>query len=186
MKATLVLRDEHEGILAMLAVTEAAARRLQSGKSIPPQLMVDAGTFFRKFADECHHGKEEGELFPAMVEHGTPKEGGPVGVMLMEHDEGRALVRGIRQAAEQYAQGDQSVIPVLVQNTLDFVALLREHIAKEDNVLFPMADNIFSEQEQAALGKAFERIERERTGPGEHERYHAMIGEYQKAVAGWS
>lgn len=186
MKATQVLRDEHEGILAMLAVVEAAARRLESGKSIPPQMMVDAATFFRNFADGCHHGKEEGELFPTMVEHGVPKEGGPVGMMLYEHDEGRAYVRGIKQAAERYAQGDLSANLALVDNTLDYVRLLRAHIAKENNVLFPMADELLTDGEQSKLYDAFEHIEQTRTGPGEHERYHAMIGEYQKIVAGWN
>ncbi|MBI5032994.1 MAG: hemerythrin domain-containing protein [Chloroflexi bacterium] len=186
MKATRVLRDEHEGILAMLSVVEAAARRLESGKSIPPQMMVDAGNFFRNFADGCHHGKEEGELFPTMVEHGIPKEGGPVGVMLLEHDEGRAFVRGMREAAERYARGDESANLALVDNTLDYVRLLRAHIAKENNVLFPMADEILSDDEQAKLFDAFEHIEQTRTGPGEHERYHAMIGEYQTLVAGWN
>jgi hemerythrin-like domain-containing protein len=132
MQATQVLRDEHEGILAMLAVVEAAALRLREGKSIPPDLMTNAVGFFRNFADRCHHSKEEDELFPKMVEHGIPKEGGPIGVMLMEHDQGRAFVRGMSEAAEQQQLYD-----------------------------------------------AFEQIELKRTGPGEHERYHAMIAEYQ-------
>ena len=186
MKATQILRDEHEGILAMLAVVEAAAERLSSGKKIPSQMMTDAAIFFRKFADECHHGKEEGELFPTLIELGLPKEGGPIGVMLLEHEEGRALVRGLRQAAERYAQGDESVVPLMIQYALDFVQLLREHIAKENNVLFPMADGLLSDADQVRLDAAFDQVERTRTGPGEHERYHAMIGEYHKVVAGWS
>jgi len=186
MQATLVLRDEHQGILAMLAVVEAAAKRLESGKSIPPQMMLDAATFFRNFADGCHHAKEEGELFPALVEHGIPKEGGPVGVMLSEHDEGRAYVRAMQLAAERYAHGDQSANLALIDNTLDYVRLLRAHIAKENNILFQMADEILSDEEQRKLYDAFEQIEQTRTGPGEHERYHAMIGEYQKLVAGWN
>jgi hypothetical protein len=92
----------------------------------------DCSGFFRNFADRCHHSKEEDELFPKMVEHGIPKEGGPIGVMLMEHDQGRAFVRGMSEAAEQQQLYD-----------------------------------------------AFEQIELKRTGPGEHERYHAMIAEYQ-------
>lgn len=66
MSATQVLRDEHEGILAMLAVVKAAAERLQSGQAIPPTLMTNAVTFFRNLADRCHHGKEEDELFPLL------------------------------------------------------------------------------------------------------------------------
>ncbi|MBM3129569.1 MAG: hemerythrin [Chloroflexi bacterium] len=186
MKATQVLRDEHEGILAMLAVVETAARRLQNGKEIPRDLMTNAVGFFRNFADKCHHGKEEDELFPAMEQRGVPREGGPIGMMLVEHDQGRAFVRGMSDAATKYAQGDPSAAPALVQNTLGYVNLLRQHIWKENNVLFQMADQVLADTDHEKLYAAFENIEATRTGPGEHERYHAMIAEYQKLAASWS
>ena len=185
MKATQVLRDEHEGILAMLAVVEAAAYRLRDGKSVPPDLMTNAVGFFRNFADKCHHGKEEKELFPALVERGVANEGGPVGVMLEEHDQGRAFVRGMKDAVDRYAAGDTTAVSALVSNTLGYVKLLREHIDKENGVLFPMADGVLNENEQGTLYDAFERIEAEEMGAGVHERYHAMIGEYGKLAAGW-
>ncbi len=186
MKATQVLRDEHEGILAMLAVVEAAAYRLRDGKDIPPDLMTNAVGFFQNFADKCHHHKEEGGLFPSLVDHGMPQEGGPVGVMLEEHDQGRAFVRAMKDAADKYAKGDVSAKAALISNTLAYVKLLREHIGKENAVLFPMADNILSDNEQGEMYEAFERIEANEMGPGVHERYHAMIGEYQKLAAEWN
>lgn len=185
MQATQVLRDEHNGILAMLAVVEAAAFRLRDGKSIPPDLMSNAVGFFRNFADKCHHGKEEDELFPKLVERGIPKEGGPIGVMLIEHDQGRAFIRGMSESAERYAKGDAAAVPALVSNTLGYVKLLREHIDKENGILFQMADQVLSAAEQDQLYNAFEQIEANRIGPGVHERYHAMIDEYQKIAEEW-
>ena len=134
MKATQVLRDEHEGILAMLAVVETAAKRLESGKEIPSDMMTNAVGFFRNFADKCHHGKEEDELFPTLERYGIPKQGGPIGVMLAEHDQGRAFVRSMGDAADKYARGDKTAAPALAQSTLGYVNLLRQHIAKENNV----------------------------------------------------
>lgn len=185
MKATQVLRDEHEGILAMLAVVETAAKRLQGGKEIPPDLMTNAVGFFRNFADKCHHGKEEDELFPLLEQRGVPKKGGPIHAMLAEHNQGRTFVRAMSDAADKYAQGDQTAVPALVQNTLGYVNLLRQHIWKENNALFLMADQVLSEADQDKLYDAFERIEQTRIGPGEHERYPAMIAEYQKIAASW-
>jgi len=185
MKATQVLRDEHEGILAMLAVVESAAKRLQSGKEIPNDMMTNAVGFFRNFADRCHHGKEEDELFPALEQRGVPKKGGPISVMLAEHDQGRAFVRAMSDAADKYAKGDKAAVPALVQNMLGYVNLLRQHIWKENNALFLMADQVLSDADQDRLYAAFEHIEETRIGPGEHARYHAMIAEYQKIAAGW-
>jgi len=186
MKATQVLRDEHEGILAMLAVIQAAIDRLQAGKSIPPALMTDAVDFITNFADRCHHGKEEKQLFPAMIEHGVPNEGGPVGVMLAEHTQGRAYVRALSAAAQKYATGDLSAVPALIENALGYITLLRQHIEKENGILFPMADHLLTDAEQDALFDAFAQIEANEMGPGVHERYHAMIGAYQKQVAEWN
>ncbi len=185
MQATQVLRDEHEGILAMLAVVEAAAYRVRDGKSVPADLFVNAAGFFRNFADKCHHNKEEAELFPTLVQKGIPADGGPVGVMLVEHDQGRELVRALSAAAERYARGDQGAAPDLVSNALAYVELLRAHIAKENTVLFVMADQVLGEQEQNRLYEAFDAIEKNHMGPGVHERYHAMIGEYQKIAREW-
>ncbi len=185
MQATNVLRDEHQGILAMLAVVEAAAFRVCNGKDIPADLFVNAVGFFRNFADKCHHGKEEKQLFPALVEHGIPNAGGPVGIMLAEHDQGRALIRQMSDLAERYARGDRAVAEPLSETVLAYVQLLRGHIAKENNVLFPMADRVLSGGEQNTLYDAFEQIEAQEMGEGVHERYHAMIGEYQQLAASW-
>lgn len=185
MKATQVLRDEHEGILAMLAVIETAAHRLRNGKTIPPDLMTNAVGFLKNFADKCHHGKEEQELFPALEAHGIPNEGGPIGMMLIEHAQGRAFIRNMSDPATRLAQGDASAVPALVENALGYVALLKQHIAKENNALFVMADGVLPEVEQNRLFDAFERIEVEEMGAGVHERYHAMIDEYHKLAAGW-
>lgn len=183
--ATQDLRDEHQGILVMLAVAEAAAFRLRDNKPVPPDLMLNAAQFFRNFADKCHHGKEEERLFPKMVEHGIPDEGGPIGAMKADHMRGRALVGAMIEQAGQSAQGDTSVRRDLVKNTLDYVALLREHIDKEDNVLFAIADQVIPDAEQRELKRVYDEFEANVMGAGVHERYHAMIDEYQKLAAEW-
>ncbi|MCL4395911.1 MAG: hemerythrin domain-containing protein [Chloroflexi bacterium] len=186
MNATMVLRNEHDGILAMLEVLEASAYRLKDGKSVPPEMMLNAVDFFRSFADKCHHGKEETELFPALLDHGLPRQGGPVAMMLAEHEQGRMWVGKMKAAAERYAQGERSAVSDLVDSALGYVSLLRAHIEKENGILFPMADQMLSENEQSQLFEAFERIEANEIGPGIHERYHAMIAEYKEIAAEWS
>lgn len=186
MKATDVLKTEHRAIEQMLDVVEAAANRLAAGQEVAPDLFSQAADFFRNFADACHHAKEEELLFPAMEGHGVPREGGPIGVMLMEHEQGRAYVRGIAQAAERYAGGESAATQALIQNTRGYVELLRQHILKEDSVLFNIADSLLSPAEQGELVAGFERVEEERMGPGVHERYHDLIAELKQVVAGWA
>ena len=68
-----------------------------------------------------------------------PAEGGPIAVMLAEHDQGRAYTRGMVDAAQRLKQGDGDAAQQLVDNALGYAGLLRQHIQKEDQILFPMA-----------------------------------------------
>jgi hemerythrin-like domain-containing protein len=126
--------------------------------------------FIKVFADGCHHQKEEGILFPAMIENGLSKDTGPIAVMLAEHEEGRRLTQKMRQALERLQATDASRNE-LVQNALSYVKLLRQHIYKEDNILFPMADKVIPIDQQQQILDAFMLVERDETGESVHEKY---------------
>ncbi len=175
MTATEELKTEHRAIQRMLAVLDTAAARLEKGKPVRPGLFREATDFVRNFADQCHHGKEEDNLFPRLQERGLPRDGGPIGVMLFEHDEGRAYVRGIVAAIDGYESGDEQAARSIAKNARAYAELLRGHIWKEENVLFPMADNVLSAEDQHEMEKQFQQIETEVMGPGVHERYHALL-----------
>ena len=147
---TDVLRDEHRVILRALDVLEAAAARLASGRPLPEGWWSEIIWWLRSFADKNHHAKEETSLFPAMVKAGVPSTGGPIDVMLEEHRRGRALVRAM-EAGEPTAQAAAR----------EYVILLREHIEKENGVLFPLADAVLDEAAQRALQREFETVEAE-------------------------
>ncbi len=185
MKATDDLKSEHRGIERMLSVAERAAQELAAGKDLPPQVFLNTVDFLRNFADKCHHGKEETELFPAMEKAGVPRQGGPIAVMLAEHDQGRAFIRAMADAAERYSKGDATARAPLAAAMRGYVQLLHAHINKEDNILYPMADSVIAAAEQARLATAFDNIEANVMGPGVHERYHAMLDEMEKLAAGW-
>jgi hemerythrin-like domain-containing protein len=130
--------------------------------------------FFRNFADRCHHSKEEKLLFVKMEERGMPVEGGPIAVMLYEHDEGRRLTRTIAEALPLATNGDRRASAAVAQNLLAYVRFLRAHIHKEDNVLYPMADRLLTAEDQRELMEAFSRVEAEEMGEGVHEKYHQL------------
>jgi hemerythrin-like domain-containing protein len=182
MSATDELRTEHRGIERMLAILEAAARRLEQGERVRPDLFRQSVDFVRNFADRCHHAKEEENLFPSMEARGVPRDGGPIGVMLFEHQQGRAFAGAIAGAIDAYEADGLSAAGVIAENARGYVDLLRQHIAKEENVLFPMADRILTPLEQAELEQRFEQIETERMGEGVHERYHKLLDELEQEM----
>ncbi|WKZ42632.1 MAG: hemerythrin domain-containing protein [Anaerolineales bacterium] len=149
MQAIDILMQEHRIIEKVLDSLETAANRLAAGEDVVPmEFFLQAADFIRNFADGQHHQKEEGILFVALDENGMAKDVEPVSVFMDEHEMARAHTRGMIENAERVKTGDASAKAQLVQHALDYVELLREHIQKEDNILFPIADNILDGQNQ--------------------------------------
>lgn len=174
MKATDTLMEEHRIIERVLTALEKQARRLDAGEAVRPAFFLDAADFVRNFADGCHHEKEEDNLFPAMVAHGFSEDEGPVAVMLADHEEGRRLVGAMGDAAERLEGGDTEAAPEVVRNAIGYVAVLRQHIMKEDNILFPMADRALPEEQKDQLAEAFADLDADDASEGVRQKYVAL------------
>src|SRR4051812_11028397 len=158
MRAIQLLMDEHEIILHGLRVLEALADRAARGAEVPAKAVADAIEFLRQFADVHHHHKEEEILFPALEEAGLPRDGGPLGVMLHEHDQGRQLISRLREAAPD-AASDVGSRERFASAARAYVALLTAHIEKENYVLFPMADQALGVAEGRRVDEEFDAFE---------------------------
>jgi len=175
------LKEDHRIIERMLNILNVATERLKRGEEVSPEVFTKAVDFIRNFADRCHHGKEEDTLFPR-IELRVPRQGGPTGVMRMEHDQGRAYVRGLADAAERYAKGDNAVKQAIIDNARGYVNLLSQHIPKEDDILYPLADQMCGPDEQKELLEKFEEIEKERIGEGKHHEYIHLVHDLEKTL----
>lgn len=182
MKATDILMEEHRVIERVLKAMEAAAQHLEAGRVVPPDFFLTAAEFVKGFADGCHHKKEEEVLFKALQAAGLSATSGPIAVMLAEHEQGRAYIRALRAAAEQWQRGERAAVASVVANARGYTTLLREHIAKEDGVLFPLANQIIAPAAQDDIAERFEHIEHEETGAGVHERYLALAETLERQV----
>jgi hemerythrin-like domain-containing protein len=174
MKATEILMDEHRVIERMLNALERATNRLGRGEEVYLRFFTGTVVFIRGFTDACHHKKEEMVLFPALVESGLAKDSGPLAVMLAEHAEGRRLALGMRQATERFQAGDIRMRETLVENARAYISLIRQHILKEDKVLFPMADKLIAVDLQERILNSFEPYDKDATGEGMHEKYYGL------------
>ena len=181
-KAIDELMTEHRLILKVLASLETFANQVQQGAAAERETIRGYAEFFRSFADKCHHGKEEDRLFQAMASHGFPREAGPIAVMLAEHVEGREHVGALAGVG---SGGGGPLTPAERENVVaharDFISLLRDHIGKEDNVLYPMALRVIPPSVMDSLHSDFAAFEKEVMGEGAHERFHRLAESLIKA-----
>lgn len=177
MQAIDILMEEHDIVLQVLNALEALAQAAEAGPGVDPRqarLMVE---FFRGFTDTRHHGKEERHLFPALAVHGLTSQQGPVAVMLGEHAQGREQLRLIEEAISAVEAGVVDSPARLAKLARSFVRLMRDHIDKENQVLFPMAAHLLSAAEQEQLLAAFTAVKHEELGAGVQEKYVRLADE---------
>ena len=170
------LKMEHDAVQLTLRVLDKICRQIEkSGEIIDPHHLDQLLEFFKVFVDKCHHGKEEELLFPALENVGVSREGGPIEVLLHEHQQGRDYVQAMNAALSQYTKGNRKSVAEFVKTARGYINLLDQHIEKENGVLFPLAEKYLSEQEQEKLWEGFEMIETQKIGAGKHDEFHKLL-----------
>jgi len=180
MKAVERLKSEHELIERGLTLLEKAVARIEIGRPLPEGFPQWAPRFFQQFADKCHHAKEEDVFFPVLKQRGIPEQGGPIGVMLHEHVLGRDCVGRMGEAS----QAQPFDARTFADAAKEYIPLLRQHIFKENNVLFHMAERVMSEADDDAVTNRFSQVEQERGLTGWHENFSNEVAGWEKALEG--
>lgn len=179
---TQLMVEEHKLILRMIALVEENAARAEAGSFEDWQFFLDAVDFIRNYADRYHHAKEEDTLFTALVANGMPQENSPVAAMLMEHDQGRAFVRGMEAAAQKALNGDAGQGAIIAENARGYAALLRDHIHKEDHILYPLAERVLPEEMRPDMLRAYQQAEAA-VSEDFAEKYRRMVEAYERKLA---
>lgn len=177
MKPTEELMQEHKAIKMMLGIMGKIAEDIQKGKEIVVKDVEDIVTFLKTFTDKCHHGKEENVLFPALLATGIPSETGPIGVMLYEHTQGRAYIQAISDGIKNLDAHNASAAQSIANAMMSYITLMQNHIHKEENVLFALADQRLSALKQEEILARFRQIEEEVIGQGVHEKFHELLNQ---------
>jgi hemerythrin-like domain-containing protein len=178
---TRVLTEEHRLILRLIDLVEKNTALLEEGRFDDWNFYLDAVDFIRNFADRFHHAKEEDVLFKALVDNGMPAQNSPVAAMLMAHDQGREYVRGLEAAAKKALAGEPGQEPAVVENARGYAALLRDHIDKEDHILYPLSERVLPEGVRPNMVEAYRRAGA--AAPGVEKHYRLMVEHYEGKLA---
>jgi hemerythrin-like domain-containing protein len=170
MTATTDLMHEHQLILKYVDLMERYAN-LNEQKPDSFIMFEKAGwfiDFIHEFADTFHHAKEEKILFRYLETPGVLIHCNPVPQMLIEHEQARSYVRNMESALSS------KNLQVLVQNTQQYASLLKQHIFKEDNILYPMAEQGLSAKLKASLLREYAETEARLDSPTIWKKYETL------------
>lgn len=178
---TKVLVDEHQLILHMIALVESKTALLEQGKFRNWQFYLDAVDFIRNYADRFHHTKEEDVLFLELIKNGMPEKSSPIEAMHIEHDQGRVHVRALEAAAQKARAGEPGQVAIIAAHANGYAALLRGHIDKEDNILYPLAERILPQEVRERMLAAY-AVAAAKT-PQLETYYRELVEEYERQAA---
>ena len=178
MEPIEVLLQEHRAIERVLqALDQYAADR--SAASTAQADLLQFVEFIQGFADRIHHGKEEDVLFEQMVLSGFPRDAGPLAVMYHEHEQGRALARELQAFGDKDGPWSAAERQRVNEAAHRLTKLLRQHIHKEDHILYPMAQSRLGPRAMELVGAAF--VERE-AGEGQEGEKRRLLGMADRLV----
>lgn len=178
MELTKDLIEEHKLIKRIIDVLEKEIGMLNKGVNVKPEIFEQAADFIRNFADKFHHAKEEDILFKEMVKKGMPEKDSPIEVMLIEHEQGRNFVKGLIKATEEFKSGDKKAVAEIIENAKGYIDLLREHIDKEDNILYPLAERSLDNKKE--LLEKFKEAETRKGGISTINKYRNIVIKLEK------
>lgn len=172
------LMNDHSLIEKALILVE---RQIQKKNKINLTALRTLFDFLWDYGDMCHNMKEEKVYFPLLLERGLPPSG-PVAVMLMEHEEERKYINQIKNQLQSISS--TNIPPDFFDIVSSYIDLTKNHIWKENDILYPMGKRILSSDDEINLNAEFRRIEKDSLGEGAYTRYSTLLEAMEKESGG--
>lgn len=174
IELTQVLSDEHQNILKVIEAIKKECQKIENGQKVDKEFFTIAIDFIRNYADKLHHAKEEDILFKAMCQDEAAMHCNPIDQMLHEHDLGRDYVKNLEAGLANDNTSD------ILINARGYAFLLEDHIFKEDNILYPMADQVLSAEKKQEIKQEFISVETVKFDPEVREKYLGIVKSFEE------
>jgi hemerythrin-like domain-containing protein len=155
-KTLNIIRDEHRSISAILHGMEYLVDRIRTRKArINPRVFSAMIYYLDTFSERMHHPKEDRFLFKAMRSRGG-EAAAVVADLEKEHAAGGDALRRLEQSLVRYEEGGDKEFPAFAEAVARFVQEYRDHMHKEESIVFPLAQRLLSAADWQAIDRAFE------------------------------
>jgi hemerythrin-like domain-containing protein len=166
------LMIEHRLIERMIRALKQEMHAMEEQDELNLEVIDNTVDFFRTYADQCHHGKEEDILFRDLAEKGlSPEYKKIMDELIQEHRFGRQTVGKLVSAKERYAQGDRGTQNEIIGLLKELAEFYPAHIEKEDKHFFMPCMAYFSKEERDAMLQEFGEFDKNLI----HEKYKQLV-----------
>jgi DUF438 domain-containing protein len=174
---TDLLMSDHE---KTEKVFDAVANAFATKTGPSPEMVRDMLEYFTVCVDSCHNRKEQDYLFPLIEERGVPRGGGPLAVMLKEHEMSREILSRLEPLAKLFIAGKSQVRDELRAVFNQYSALLKDHFWKENDILYPMARGVLSAEDDEKIVAGIHAVE-DSIGPDTRAKYYGLADRLTRA-----
>jgi DUF438 domain-containing protein len=173
------LINDHAVIEKALILLEKQAARGDDMNLQIARALIDV---IWKFGETCHNQREEQIYFPFLLRKGLPPQG-PIGVMLQEHESEREFIAQIKIMFDQFEK-EEKLSGRFKQVVSEYAELTKNHIWKENDILYPMGRKLISDTEGEKLMSEFLNLEKNAIGEGGFLRYQTLTNSLEKQAEG--
>jgi hemerythrin-like domain-containing protein len=154
------LREDHGRIMKLFAAWQKILEDLDHSDQAMHEALGKCIDFVEVFVDRCHHGKEDGILFPAMASSKNFETTSLIQDLRSEHQTGRSLIKAIKLEFKASAEPNGSSAG-LIQLCLRYIDLFRKHIRRENAQLLPLIKKCISTEARERIATQFEQYDRD-------------------------
>jgi hemerythrin-like domain-containing protein len=151
-----IIRDEHRSIAAVLhGMKELVFRIRERGAKIDPRVFRAMLYYLDTFSERMHHPKEDQYLFAPLRRLGAGADE-LIAELEREHAQGENALRRVEQCLIRYEEGGEKEFPEFAREIERFVEGYWDHMSKEEERVFPLAEKLFTRSDWEAIDKAFQ------------------------------
>jgi hemerythrin-like domain-containing protein len=150
-----IIRDEHRSISAVLhGMKELVFRIRERGAKIDPRVFRAMLYYLDTFSERMHHPKEDQYLFAPLRRLGAGAA--LIAELEKEHAQGQSALRRVEQCLVRYEEGGEKEFPEFAREVERFVEGYWDHMSKEEERVFPLAEKLFTRSDWDAIDRAFQ------------------------------
>ena len=178
MKPTENLKYEHQAVKLMLKIMSKISESIKSKEVFYTKDVEEIVDFLVVYFDKGHRIKEEKFFYPAFKFDDIQMKNDCI-VLLNEHLLGKSYLNEIICCVENCKIGSTFSCEKIADCMINYVTLIQNHIQKEENIYFPYADQVLSEDNQIELSKQFQTIDNKIIGTEVQKGFDELLKEME-------